>query len=137
MNSQQFEELSNLAQNVSKNSYSPYSKFPVGCALLDTNGKVFTGTNVENASYGLTMCAERNAIFSSFSIQQNLCIDTLVLYTPTAEPTAPCGACRQVINEFSNDETQIIVICDDPNKTIKISFNDLFPHSFGRKDLNV
>lgn len=130
-------KLFELAKNVSKNSYSPYSKFRVGCAFIDINGNHFTGTNVENASYGLTCCAERNAIFSSFSSQKNLCIDTLVVYTPTKDVTAPCGACRQVINEFSNKSTKIILICDDATKNKELDIDELLPYSFGRGDLNV
>ncbi len=130
-------KLFELAKNVSENSYSPYSKFKVGCALIDISGNHYVGTNVENASYGLTCCAERNAIFSSFSKQKNLSIDTLVVYTPTKDITAPCGACRQVINEFSNQSTKIILVCDDTTKNIALSIDELLPYSFGRGDLNV
>jgi len=130
-------KLYQLAKDVSKNSYSPYSEFKVGCALIDVNGNIYYGTNVENASYGLTCCAERNAIFSSFSSQKNLSVDKLVIYTPTKDVTAPCGACRQVINEFSNKSTKIILICDDKAKSIELSIDELLPYSFGRVDLNV
>lgn len=130
-------KLFQLAKDVSENSYSPYSKFKVGCALIDTNGNLYSGTNVENASYGLTCCAERNAIFSSFSSQKNLCIDTIVVYTPTDDVTAPCGACRQVINEFSTNTTKIILICANKDKALEFSVDNLLPHSFGRKDLDV
>ena len=130
-------KLFELAKNVSENSYSPYSKFKVGCAFVDINGNHHMGTNVENASYGLTCCAERNAIFSSFSKQKNLSIDTLVVYTPTQNITAPCGACRQVINEFSNKSTKIILVCDNKDKTLELSIDNLLPISFGSKDLNV
>lgn len=137
INKKEEEKLFKLSKEVSENSYSPYSKFKVGCSLIDTNGNIFTGTNIENASYGLTNCAERSAIFSSFSGQDKLTIDTLVVYTPTTEVTAPCGACRQVINEFSNEHTKIILICDNLEKIKKLTIDELLPYSFGRDDLNV
>lgn len=137
MNNRKIENLFKLAKEVSENSYSPYSKFRVGCSILDIDENIYIGTNVENASYGLTNCAERSAIFSSFSTKKNLCIDILVVYTSTQDVTAPCGACRQVINEFSTESTKVILICDDIKKTKYLTINELLPYSFGRKDLNV
>src|SRR5689334_4241510 len=90
------------AKAASKNAYCPYSKFHVGAAVLTEEGDMFSGCNVENASYGLTICAERNAIFQ-MAAQAKRKLRALVVYTPTTKPAAPCGACRQVINEFGPD----------------------------------
>ena len=95
-------------------AYCPYSHFRVGAAVLTDRGEIFAGCNVENASYGLTICAERNAVFQAVAQADGpLVIRAVVVYTPTAEPTAPCGACRQVINEFGPD-AEVLSICDGP-----------------------
>ena len=93
-------ELIDLAEKVAENSYSPYSHFRVGAALLCSNGEVITGVNVENRSFGLTICAERSAITSA--ITKGLTdFQELAIYCPDADyPVSPCGACRQVISEF-------------------------------------
>mgnify|MGYP000052990065 FL=1 len=109
-------------------SYSPYSKFPVGAAVEMESGKVFTGTNIENASYGLTICAERVAIFNAIS-QGESRIKRIAVSCPPTEGSAnslmPCGACRQVIAEFSTPATIITV---DGVGEFKI--NDLLPQAF-------
>ncbi len=93
-------ELLELARRASEASYSPYSHFRVGAALLCKDGTVITGTNVENRSYGLTNCAERSAIFSAISAGINE-FQAIAVYTPdSAAAVAPCGACRQVLSEF-------------------------------------
>ena len=125
-NLNEFEKkLISEAKEVSQNSYSPYSKFPVGCALVDENGNVYRGCNVENASYGLSVCAERNAVFSAITqVGPGLKVKLVVIYTPTEKPTTPCGACRQVLQEFA-DSLKIICAC----KTDKVfigSLNDIF-----------
>src|SRR5436189_4098224 len=88
-----------MAKHASEHAYCRYSKFPVGAAVLTDRGEMFSGCNVENASYGLTICAERNAVFQSVARGAQR-IRAVVIYTPTAGPSPPCGACRQVINEF-------------------------------------
>ena len=103
-------KLCDEAKKVAENAYAVYSNFRVGAALITTEGKIFTGANVENKSFGLTNCAERTAIFQCVS-QGYRNIKTIVVYTPTETPTAPCGACRQVISEFAED-AEIICICD-------------------------
>ncbi|WP_406695244.1 cytidine deaminase [Singulisphaera sp. Ch08] len=108
-------ELLKAARLASRSAYCPYSKFHVGAAVL-AGGRIFTGANVENASYGLTICAERTAIFAAI-LAGEVAIDALALAcvdAPTdAEPglLMPCGACRQVLAEFARPETPIAVDC--------------------------
>ena len=127
-------DLKKKAKEASSNAYSPYSKFKVGAALLTENGKIFTGCNVENASYGLTICAERNAVFQMVA-KGELEIIVLIIYTSTKEPTASCGACRQVINEFA-PHVRIISVCDGLGK-IDLQLSELLPNSFGPKNLDL
>jgi len=88
-------------------SYSPYSKFPVGAALLTVEGEVFVGTNVENSSYGLSMCAERAAIVSAVSRGYRK-FRSIAIVSDQKEPTSPCGACRQFMVEFGNFEVILV-----------------------------
>lgn len=120
------------AKDASKRAYCPYSKFRVGAAVLANTGDIFSGCNVENASYGLTMCAERNAIFQMVAKTQRQ-IQAIVIYTPTEDPAAPCGACRQVINEFGPD-ARVVSVCDGPER-IETTLNELLPQVFGPKNL--
>ena len=109
-----FFELVTAAARGGREAYCPYSRFPVGAAVLTAAGEIFSGCNVENASYGLTICAERNAIFQAVAHGRGpLSIRAVVVFTPTAAPTAPCGACRQVINEFGPD-ARVFSVCDGP-----------------------
>jgi cytidine deaminase len=108
-------------------AYAPYSRFHVGASVLSDSGAVFSGCNVENASYGLTLCAERNAIFQMVAAGERS-FALLVIYTPTAEPTPPCGACRQVLSEFSR-EAVILSVCDGP-ATRRATVSDLLPGAF-------
>ncbi len=124
--------LEKAARQAAKASYSPYSRFPVGAAILCSSGKVFTGCNVENASYGLCNCAERTAIFSAAATGERS-LQAVVVYTPTATPSSPCGACRQVINEFGPDAL-VISICDGPDR-IDTTLGALLPAAFGPKNL--
>lgn len=124
--------LEKAARLAAKSSYSPYSKFRVGAAILTSSGKIFSGCNVENASYGLCNCAERTAIFSAAAAGERV-VKAVAVYTPTAAPTSPCGACRQVINEFGPDAL-IISICDSA-ETIETTLNQLLPHAFGPANL--
>lgn len=111
--------LKSHAQNAASQSYSPYSKFKVGAAVIGEGGEIFAGCNVENASYGLTQCAEQNAI--SAAIAGGLragTLMTLVVYTPGEHVCPPCGACRQVMHEMMAEESQVISCCDgDAYKT--------------------
>ena len=111
-------------------SYSPYSSYPVGAALHSTDGRIFTGCNVENASFGLTNCAERTAVFKAVS-EGARSFDVLAIAAKTK--AWPCGACRQVLNEFAPD-LRILVTWDDhvEEKTLK----DLLPEGFGPHSMN-
>ncbi|HEY5228413.1 MAG TPA: cytidine deaminase [Opitutaceae bacterium] len=124
--------LEKAARAAAGRSYSPYSHFPVGAAVLGGTGKVYSGCNVENASFGLCNCAERTAIFTAVTAGEKI-IKAVAVYTPTPLPTAPCGACRQVINEFGS-EALVVSVCDSKNR-IETSLSALLPGAFGPGDL--
>ncbi len=124
--------LEKAARQASKASYSPYSKFRVGAAILAGSGKVYTGTNVENASYGLCNCAERTAIFTAVAAGERT-VRAVAVYTPTREATSPCGACRQVINEFG-PAALVISVCDRKDR-IETTLDLLLPDAFGPRNL--
>ena len=115
------------ARKASESSYSPYSHFAVGAAVVSADGRVFSGCNVENASYGLTICAERNAIFQAVAAGVRE-IRALVIYTPTPEPVTPCGACRQVLLEFGED-CAIACYCNGP-RVGRMKASDSLPGRF-------
>jgi cytidine deaminase len=128
------EELIAAARSAAGRAYCPYSHFQVGAAILTERGEIFAGCNVENASYGLTICAERNAVFQAVArCEGPLVIQAVVVFTPTQQPTAPCGACRQVINEFGPD-AEIISVCDGPMVITK-GLAELLPGAFGPANL--
>lgn len=125
--SQNITQLQELAKKAALNSYAPYSKFNVGAALEDTSGKVFSGCNVENLAFPSGVCAERTAIFKAVSeVGPAVKIKTIVVYTQTKKVTTPCGACRQVINEFAQPDTRVVGICDS-EAILDIPFRDLLP----------
>jgi len=124
--------LGSAARRAARQSYSPYSKFPVGAAVLGAAGKIYTGCNVENASYGLCNCAERTAIFTAIAAGERA-VAAVAIYTPTEMPTAPCGACRQVINEFG-PQAFVISLCDSSAR-LATTIDALLPASFGPGDL--
>ena len=125
--------LERLARRAAAHAYAPYSGFAVGAAVLTDAGEMFAGANVENASYGLSMCAERNAVHQAVSHGARG-IDAVVIYTPTAEPTPPCGACRQVLAEFGGDT--LIVCCGESGKVLRHRLADLLPKAFRRGNLD-
>jgi len=126
------QRLIDLAKSASEHAYAPYSKFHVGAAILTEDGETFAGCNVENASYGLTICAERNAVFQMVARGKRK-IQLLVVYTPTEKPSAPCGACRQVVNEFGPGAL-VLCVCDG-RETIEARLGDLLPKAFGPQNL--
>lgn len=124
--------LIELAEETSKKAWCPYSRFPVGAVIETADGSVFCGCNVENASSGLTICAERAAVSAAIAAGQKK-IRRVVVFTPTETPTAPCGACRQVLSEFS-DEATVVCVCRGKDR-IEKSLAELLPLSFGPGDL--
>lgn len=120
-------ELINIARKARQNAYAPYSHFAVGAALLAESGKVYTGCNIENASYGLTCCAERNAIFAAVGAGERR-FKMLAVAADSPEPVAPCGACRQVIAEFG---IPLVVMGNLKEATKTMTAEELLPYGFG------
>ena len=130
-----YEQLINEAIVARKISYSPYSNFAVGAALLCKDGKVFIGTNVENSSYPLCMCAERNALYSAMmhGYKKDDFI-ALAIVADTDEPCSPCGACRQVISELFPANGDIVMA--NLKGAVKVSnIKELLPFAFSGDDL--
>ncbi len=127
--------LHQQAEQVCNKAYAPYSHFKVGAALQSADDQVFVGCNVENASYGLTVCAERNCIAAAVA-QGVQDIKALVVFTPQTELTTPCGACRQVIAEFM-DPNAIIGLVNHLGKTKRWQVKDLLPAAFTPKALSA
>ncbi len=126
----QYRELVNQACAVRMNSHSPYSKFRVGAAVLATDGRVFLGTNVENASFGLSNCAERTAIFTAVTAGARE-FEAIAVCADGLEPTAPCGACRQVLVEFGLDMVVLIAGQDGADGAIRqTTVRQLVPDAF-------
>jgi len=96
------DELLSAARQVRESAYAPYSRFPVGAALRTSSGRIFCGCNVENLSFGLTVCAERAAVFAAVAAGETK-FDAIAVVADSVQPVTPCGACRQVLAEFSSD----------------------------------
>ena len=127
-------ELLKLAEEARLNAYVPYSKFRVGAALLTSDGKVYTGCNIESASFGATNCAERTAIFKAISEGESKFVKIAIASdnSDKNQPTWPCGICRQVIVEFA-DDIQVIT-GSSKGDIIEINIKDLLPHYFAKGD---
>jgi cytidine deaminase len=122
------QKLMRSAKSVMKNAHAPYSKFHVGAAILLSNGKIFSGCNVENASYGMTNCAERTAIFSAVAqLGPKIEIRAVAVANAQGVPCAPCGACRQVIYEFGPDATIYFQGAEGPKQA---HITELLPEGF-------
>jgi cytidine deaminase len=123
------ERLLDAALEVANRAYAPYSGFSVGAALLTEAGNIFQGCNVENASYGLTNCAERTAIFTAVASEgaQTMKIRAIAVVTASGEPATPCGACRQVISEF-NPDAQVIFRSESGIESLSV--RELLPLGF-------
>jgi len=125
--------LMDAARGAARTAYAPYSTFPVGAAILTEGGAVHAGCNVENASYGLTICAERNAATSMVSADpDDRRIKSVAVFSPNASPCFPCGACRQVLREFGCEE---VVVEDASGRLRRYPFEQILPNSFGPEDL--
>lgn len=122
------QQLINKAYEAMKISYSPYSNFKVGAAVLTGDGYIYTGCNIENASYGATICAERTAIFKAVS-DGHKDIAKIAIVSHTRKYTYPCGMCRQVMSEFMKKDG-LIILTDDEEGIKEYSLNEILPHSF-------
>ncbi|MDQ3603427.1 MAG: cytidine deaminase [Actinomycetota bacterium] len=120
------------ARAAASQAYAPYSNFHVGAAILTRGGAIHSGSNVENASYGLSICAERNAATTMASANpEDREIELVAVFSPDASPCFPCGACRQVLREFFCKE----VIVEDSRGLQRYPFEEILPNSFGPEDL--
>jgi len=124
--------LISAAKQARENAHAPYSNFRVGAALRATSGRIFGGCNVENATYGLTVCAERIAIFKAIS-EGERGFDAIAVVTDTDALTPPCGACRQLIWEFCGDVP--VILANLKGKVEIIAMKDLFPKPFDASSL--
>ena len=130
--SQSVDSLMNRAREASELAYAPYSKFLVGAAILTKGGTVHSGCNVENASYGLSICAERNAATSMISADaDDRRIESVAVFSPNVAPCFPCGACRQFLREFGCEE----VIVESGSGLQRYPFEEILPNSFGPEHL--
>ena len=120
-------KLVKVARETREGAYAPYSQFHVGAAVLGASGRVYPGFNVENISYGLTVCAERTAVFSGLLAGEDRFVAVAVA-TDSPEPIYPCGACRQVLTEFSDD--MIVLIAGRTGRPKRRKLSELLPHAF-------
>ena len=120
------QELLNAALSARERAYAPYSKFLVGAAVLAKSGKIYTGCNIENASYGLTVCAERNALFSAVGVGERE-FTALCVVGDTEAPISPCGACRQVMAEF---KVPCIILANLKGDVKEYTLEELLPYGF-------
>ena len=127
------ETVMQAARTASERAYAPYSDFQVGAAILTAGGKLHSGSNIENASYGLSICAEQNAATTmAFADPKDRKIELVAVYSPNAAPCFPCGACRQFLREFGCKE----VIVEDGSGLHNYPFDQILPNSFGPENLN-
>ena len=129
-----YEELIKKALEAREKAYCPYSKFKVGAAVLFEDGNIYTGCNIENASFGGTNCAERTAIYKGV-YEGNREIKAVAVVGDVTTYTYPCGICRQVIAEFTEDSTTPIIIIKNEKDYIVKTFGEILPGVFSKKDL--
>jgi cytidine deaminase len=127
------DELVDAARAVRAHAHAPYSRYQVGAAVRASSGKIYAGANVENASYGLALCAERSAVATAISAGEKR-ITAVAVVTATAPPAAPCGMCRQVLAEFADDALPIVLV-NDSGQRDETTLGALLPHAFRRGDL--
>lgn len=126
MEERQIQNLVDEAMAMEEKAYAPYSHFSVGAALLGTDGVIYGGANVENSSYGLSMCAERNAIFQAVS-KGCQSFQAIAITSSSGELTLPCGACLQVMAEFS---LPLVILGRHDRTYVTYTLEELLPHSF-------
>ncbi|MBY8333852.1 cytidine deaminase [Qipengyuania pacifica] len=130
------QELIDAARQAAQHSYSPYSKFPVGAALRFADGSIVTGTNIENASYGLALCAETVAVSKAMADGARGGLQAVAVTGPGTDPITPCGRCRQVLNELAQlGGTDPEILCVGPDEVRRLRLSDLLPHAFGPASL--
>lgn len=130
------DDLIAAARDAAAISYSPYSGFPVGAALRFANGSVVTGTNIENASYGLALCAETVAVSKAMADGVRGGLVAVAVTGPGDEPITPCGRCRQVLNELAQlGGTDPEILCVGPHEIRRLRLSELLPHAFGPASL--
>jgi cytidine deaminase len=127
------QNLMDYARAATATAYVPYSNFPVGAAVLTDSGAIFTGANIENASFPLTCCAERTAIYAAVNAGHKV-IRAVAVTAPRVVTVTPCGGCRQVLNEFKPADEDLKVVLDGEDLTI-LSLGELLPRAFGPRDL--
>jgi cytidine deaminase len=128
------QRLVGAARAAKDRAYAPYSGFPVGAAVLTDDGSVFSGCNVENASYGLSCCAERNAVAAAVRAGQRR-VTAVAVIGDSATPLAPCGACRQVLHEFNPRMTVLMTARNGRTRAVRL--DRLLPYSFGPGSLKT
>ena len=126
-------DLVAAARRAREHAHAAYSTFKVGAALETADGQVFTGCNIENATYGLTICAERVAIFKAIS-EGHRAFTRIAVVADTTAPTPPCGACRQILWEFAGDIE--VILANTMRETGRFKLRELFPHPFDSRLLN-
>ncbi len=132
----ELEKLFEAAREASELSYSPYSKFKVGAALLLSNGEIIKGSNIENASYGLSICAERSTLFSAYNKGYNKeDIKKVAIFANTSDFISPCGACRQVLSELVSKDCEIYLL-NKIKKYKRVSVEELLPFAFNKENVN-
>ena len=124
-----YELLMNKAKEASTMSYSPFSRFAVGASVLTKSGKIYTGCNVENSSFGMTICAERCAIFKAVSEGEREIL-AVAIYSPNTDKCYPCGACRQVMAEFECDNAEVEVITENMGNLDVKKLSEFLPYGF-------
>ncbi|KHO60977.1 MULTISPECIES: cytidine deaminase [Thermoanaerobacter] len=128
-----YDKLIELAKEAREKAYVPYSHFKVGACVLTDDGKTYQGCNIENASYGLTNCAERTALFSAYANGDRK-LKAIAVVADTEGPVSPCGACRQVMLELGG-ENMIVILSNMKGDYAVVTVKDLLPGAFTSKDL--
>ena len=124
-----YKMLMDKAKQASNMSYSPFSRFAVGACVLAKSGKIYTGCNVENSSFGMTICAERCAIFKAVSEGEREIL-AVAIYSPNTDDCNPCGACRQVMYEFQDEEAGVEIITENMGELIVRKLSEYLPYGF-------